>query len=93
MQGKILLFRVFTNNIYSKKEHQLLGQKRCEKESRMWKKKYYPFRKDIGLFLKKEMKNETKEIVRKKGIDLIKIGVIKEKEFNKFAIKVYYLIN
>lgn len=32
------------------------------------------------------MKNEIKEIVRKKGIDLIKIGVIKEKEFNKFTI-------
>jgi hypothetical protein len=53
----------------------------------MWGKKILlPLRKDIGLFLKKEMENEIKAIVRKKGIDLINSGLINEKEFNEFTI-------
>jgi len=57
------------------------------------KKMLLPLRQEVGLYLKKEKENgkkykrfEIKEIVRKKGIELINKGFIDKKEFNKFTI-------
>ena len=57
------------------------------------KKMLLPLRQAVGLYLKREMergikykRHEIKEIVRKKGIELIYKGFIDEKEFNKFTI-------
>lgn len=57
------------------------------------KKMLLPLRQEVGLYLKKEKENgkkfkriEIKEIVRKKGIELINKGSIDRNEFNKFTI-------
>ena len=57
------------------------------------KKMLLPLRQEVGLYLKKEKEKgkkykrfEIKEIVRKKGIELINNGIIDKKEFTKFTI-------
>ena len=57
------------------------------------KKMLLPLRQEVGLYLKKEKEKgkkykrfEIKEIVRKKGIELINNGLIDKNEFNKFTI-------